>query len=263
MRIRTLSAAVLTLALLGCSSSDELVADIGDLSSNYLILDLTSGTRTTASAVPDLATNSAYRDDQMVFRRVEVGSGAAWVAVFEATQGQWTRIAGTTPWTAIPSALVGKAAVGPALPAFNISYEDVAAGIGGWNAGRSLRLDVPTDSEWNAAAGSAIWSWGSAGDRPTVEANAVVYETAVLYKAQDGTTGPLAVGAKAANARGFYDLTGNLWEWTLPGAAVRGGSWHDPLSAAITANRVGVQDGGIVSLSSHALVGVRLAVRLP
>ena len=257
MRLLPLSAAVLTLALFGCSSSEELVADVGDLSSNYLILDLSNSTRTTASAVPDLATNTAYRDGQMVFRRVEVGSGAAWVAVFEVTQGQWSRIAGTTPWTAIPTALVGMAAVGTDVPAFNISYEEVAAGLGAWNAGRSLRLEVPTDSEWNAAAGSATWSWGNAGDRPTVEANAAVYET------QDGTTGPRAVGAKAANARGFYDLAGNLWEWTAPGIAVRGGSWHDPLTAATTANRVGVQDGGIDSLSSHALVGVRLALRLP
>jgi formylglycine-generating enzyme required for sulfatase activity len=248
---------VVVFALFGCSGSSELATDIGELSSNYLILDLTTGARSTASSIPDLTTNAAYRDGQMVFRRVEVGSGAAWLAVFEVTQGQWARIGGGTPWTAISKSLVGASAIAPGLPAFNISYEDVAVGLGAWNAGRGVRLEVPTEREWNAAAGTAIWPWGATSDRTSVEANAAVYET------QDGVIGPRPVGSKAANPLGFYDLAGNIWEWTSPGAAVRGGSWHDPVIAAATANRISAQDGGIDGLSSHALIGVRLAARLP
>lgn len=241
-----------------CTSSAGLANDLGDISSAYLVLDLSNGSRKTANTVDDLATNPAYRDQQMVFRRVFLGASQSWLGVFEVTQGQWSRLAaGTTPWTTIPTAQVGSAAIGTAMPAFNLSYEDIAAALSTWNTSRSLRLTVPTDSQWNAAAGSGTWSWGNANDRATIEGNAAVFET------QDGTTGPRSVGDRSGNALGFYDLSGNVWEWTSPGIAIRGGSWHDPLTAAALTNRVGIADGNIDSLTAHALIGVRLAVELP
>ena len=160
-------------------------------------------------------------------------------------------------WTTISTAQVGSAAIGTGLPAFNLSYENISTALSSWNTSRSLRLIVPTDSLWNAAAGSGTWSWGNANDRATIEAHAAVFET------QDGTTGPRAVGDRAVNALGFYDLSGNVWEWTAPGVVIRGGSWHDPLAAAALTNRVGIADGNIDSLTAHALIGVRLAVELP
>lgn len=259
MRPHRFFAAVVGAGLLaGCTSSADLATDLGDLSSAYLIIDLSTGSRSTANTVSDLSTNAAYRDNLLVFRRVTDGANQSWLGVFEVTQAQWSRLAnGATPWTTVPSAQVGTSAISATMPAFNLSYEDITAGLALWNAGRTLQFAVPTDAEWSAAAGSATWAWGASGDRATVEANAAVFET------QDGTVGPHAVGERAANARGFYDLAGNVWEWTSPGTYIHGGSWHDPLSAAMSANHVGVIDGGIMSATEHALIGVRLAVRLP
>ena len=241
-----------------CTSSADLANDLGDISSAYLVLDLTSGSRKTANTVDDLATNPAYRDQQMVFRRVIQGTSQSWMGVFEVTQGQWSRLAaGATPWTLIPAAQVGSAAIATGLPAFNLSYVDITTALSTWNASRSLHLVVPTDSQWNAAAGTGTYSWGNTSDRASVETQAAVFET------QDGTIGPRAVGDRAANGLGFYDLSGNVWEWTAPGLVIRGGSWHDPLAAAALTNRVGIADGNIDSLTAHALIGVRLAVELP
>lgn len=241
-----------------CTSSADLANDLGDISSAYLVIDLTTGSRQTANSVADLATNPAYRDQQMVFRRVIQGASQSWLGVFEVTQGQWTRLAaGAAPWTLIPAAQVGAAAVGTGLPAFNLSYIDITTALSSWNASRSLQLMIPTNSQWTAAAGTGTWSWGNTGDRATVETQAAVFET------QDGTVGPRAVGERAVNSLGFYDLSGNVWEWTSPGVVIRGGSWHDPLVAASLANQVGIADGNIDSLTAHALIGVRLAVELP
>ena len=101
-----------------CTSSADLANDLGDISSAYLVLDLVTGSRQTANTVADLATNPAYRDQQMVFRRVTQGASQSCLGVFEVTQGQWLRLAaGAAPWTSISTAQVGSSAIGTGLPA--------------------------------------------------------------------------------------------------------------------------------------------------
>ena len=116
------------------------------------------------------------------------------------------------------------------------------------------RYRLPTDAEWSVACGlpeadadprfplSGRYPWGPAFPPPEGAGNYAGEETLhwqrsaawpALRGYRDGffTTAP--VGSFAANARGIYDLGGNVWEWCEDGSGAgdlrwqRGGSWID------------------------------------
>jgi hypothetical protein len=245
----------------GNSASTGALSDaINESGSRYVILDLADGSRSTAVEIPDLTSNPAYQTSKMVFRRVS-GLGPDYLlGVFEVTQGQWQLIApsATPEWSLVDPAMVGAEAIGPSLPAFNLSNDGILSSLGAYNGGKQVALALPSDVQWQyacAAGSSGTWSWGSADDRATVTASALVSETGTA-------TGPEAVGLRQPNAWGFYDMHGNVWEWTGSGsgAHARGGSWHDSVILAGTANVAG-QDQGIFSNTHHALIGLRLLLR--
>jgi formylglycine-generating enzyme required for sulfatase activity len=271
--LRPVGRAALGAALLlgaGCGSPDAgvsvggggagggLSSAVGEATSPYLILDLVAGTARSAAAIDDLATNPAWRTTALVFHRVHGLGDDYFLAVFETTQEQWTRLGGAQPWTAVPSAVVGSDAVAADHPAFALSYADVQTVLGAYAGAHHAHLAVPSTAQWRfaCAAGSAgAYSWGDATDRATVAANAVVAETL------GGAPGPRSVGALSANGAGFYDMHGNVWEWTSPGTSVSGGSWHDGLARATTQGQAGFADAQITDLTAHALIGVRLVLQ--
>lgn len=247
-------------ASLGDDGTGAIADSIAESSAPYVLLDLASGARRTAMELPDLATNARYRNDTMVFRRVGGLDNGYLLGVFEVTQGQWQAIApAASPlWAGVDPAVVGNGAVAVDRPAFNLSNEDILTGLAGYNAGKEATLGLPSDAQWQhacAAGGDGTWSWGDARDRATILTHALVAETRT-------GPGPGAVGSLAANPWGFHDMHGNVWEWTGAGdgAHLRGGSWHDAVTLARTANVVDDGDG-VVSSTRHALAGLRLVLR--
>lgn len=241
---------------------DGLGGVIGLATGPYLVLDLTSGKVTSlTSATP---TSAEYRGAKMLFQRISGNGTDYFIGVLEVTQDQWTRLAGvgSTPWNNVtpPPAWLG-AAVAADKPAFNLSYDAVAAAIAAYNASHATRLDLPSDDEWAyaCAAGTATtWSWGPATGTPAVLAG-----RAVVRESQLGVAGPRTVGGTAANGYGLYDMHGNVWEWTSPGTHVRGGSWYDSAWTARTVNSAGTDDTADLDSSvAHVLVGVRLTIKL-
>jgi len=85
---------------------------------------------------------------------------------------------------------------------------------------------LPTEAEWEYAAragttgatygplDSVGWYYGNSGERPQ------------------------AVGFKAANSFGLYDMLGNVWEWTSDGYDTYPGTVTDPTGATTGSDRV-------------------------
>jgi serine/threonine protein kinase/formylglycine-generating enzyme required for sulfatase activity len=150
----------------------------------------------------------------------------------------------------------------PEHPVVGISYVDAKyfcdwltgkeRGEGALSAGQLYRL--PTDREWSEAAGVVkeagatpqersekvkVYAWG-AGPRRTNTANFAGTEAAVTAPAgwsvitgyHDAAPRTCVVPGYGPNARGIYDLGGNVWEWcqdrfnmTTNWRVLRGGSW--------------------------------------
>jgi hypothetical protein len=108
---------------------------------------------------------------------------------------------------------------------------------------------LPTNAEWSVAAGldadtlypSGMYPWGTGFPPGTPSGNYASEEIRaagdkhialpVFAGYRDGHAFTAPVGSFAANARGLYDLGGNVWEWTDDNSAeratLRGGGWVD------------------------------------
>lgn len=272
-----LGSAMVVLALAGCGGGQAPLANaIGAVTGTYQVLDLSTGAVQSRSSIGDLATNPAYRTTHMVFRGVDAGAAATgsasgdfghqsdeatagatlpryYIAVFEATQAQWTRLGGTASWSTVSTTVVGASATDDAKPAFAVTHDAATTVLAAWNAGRSSTLALPTDAQWEKACrggSTGLFAWGDARDDASAATQAQVWET------NGGQLGPRAVGSRGANGLGLHDVHGNVWEWTSAGRA-RGGSWRDTLPQARCANKLVLDNA-----TPHPLVGLRLVLSL-
>lgn len=253
------------LALAGCGpssggSSEELADLISSISAPYALLDLPTGTITWRNELPDAGTNPAYRDRVMVFRRVGSGSSECLVGIFEVTQAQWERLDGSPPvapdvwpWEAVSTNVVPGSAHAGDRPVYGVDLDGVVALVTAYSPSGPARLTLPTVAQWRLAAGTAAgWTWGATANSAQLEANAWVQETI------GATNGPRSVGSLSASNQGFFDLHGNVWEWTLDGS-VHGGSWRDNHRSSRAETSLGAAEG-VTSNLEHALFGARLVL---
>jgi formylglycine-generating enzyme required for sulfatase activity len=236
----------------------------------YRVVDLATGALTGSDTLPNLLTDPAYRTTLMAFRLVPAGAtvigaepgevgaqgdearstasvGAFYLAAFECTQAQWQALTGATPWSGLTAP--GATIAGPTLPAVGLSRTTADAALAAASTARGRAFRLPTDVEWERACRAdtiTAYAWGDSTDGSVAASAAQVRETRAAF-------GPQVVGSRGANAFGFFDLHGNVWELTTE-AHRRGGSWAEPVILARSANRA--DDEAV----PHPLVGVRLAM---
>ncbi len=111
-------------------------------------------------------------------------------------------------------------------------------------AGEEVRL--PTEQEWEAAAGPARYAWGDDFDPAKVNSK----ESGL------GQTTPVHMYPTGATPAGVHDLNGNVWEWVLePPGRLRGGSWWNDADGVTSSAR-----GWLNPFNWHDPFGFRVVV---
>ena len=183
-------------------------------------------------------------------------TNAFYMGRYEVTQSQWVATMGSNP-----SAFQSNSD-SASRPVEGVSWNTIQ----GYLSATGMRL--PTEAEWEYAcrAGTQTPFYNGSTDDSTVGA--------LAWYAPNSGSQTHAVGGKAANAFGFRDMLGNVWEWvndwygTYPSSAqtdptgpasasnrvLRGGSWYSDTNYVRSSNRNYVTPG-----STFNNVGFRVA----
>ena len=148
----------------------------------------------------------------------------------EVTQALWQSVMGENP----------SIFKGAELPVENVSWENVQQFISKLNELTGKRYRLPTEAEWEYAAGSVR------GSKLTLSATTAAHnvwsgtnkESSLNFYAwhnDNASKSTHLVATKQSNAFGLYDMTGNVWEWCS--------DWYGPYESEEQTNPTGASTG--------------------
>jgi len=144
------------------------------------------------------------REAQEVLHQVRL-TRPYYLAAHEVTQSQWTRMMGANP-SFFQSC-------GELCPVERVNYYDAERFLRVLNQRSTPGFRLPTEAEWeNACRAGGQEPFGNRATLASVDAN---IDGNFPYNAPRGTARnqPIAVGRFPANPWGFFDMSGNVWEW--------------------------------------------------
>ena len=218
------------------SSATFSVAVTGeDTEPNYQVIDVSGGLDAARypvayrDEVPMGGWGDEYKTDKIVLRRIDGTNGVYYAGVFEVTEAQWDKVMGGTSASTKPKGSVSYNTIRGDAETYDWPTSDAVAAdsfMGRLRQKTGLTmLDLPSEEEWEYAARAGVTTKWLCGDSETDLGDYA------WYAANSGdTTHP--VGELRANAWGFYDVHGNVFEWCLDkyssdiGHRVVRGGWY-------------------------------------
>ena len=147
-------------------------------------------------------------------------------------------------------------------PVVHVALED-AMSFAKWSGTR-----LPTEAEWEYAArggrGGVDYAWGEA---PHDASHPQAHIYAGAFPTHEATTVP--VGQHAPNAFGLYDMSGNVWQWTMDSFSDdtyarrrAGGVARNPIAVDTTAQLMVIRGGSYLCNDDYCR-GYRVSARSP
>ncbi len=179
---------------------------------------------------------------------------------YEVTQAQWQAVMGNNPSSHKSC---------DSCPVENVSWSDVQNFIKTLNGKvKGIKYRLPTEAEWEYAARGGKKAAGVG----KMYAGSNVIDDVAWYSDNSGSKSH-AVGGKASNELGLYDMSGNVFEWcadyykAYPGCVakwvgrcrvIRGGGWNHDASRCRAAFRYYSEPAYRFSFVGFRLVSVSL-----
>ena len=226
---------LLLLVMAGCTTKDTTDPKVDELKTQLAAIEkaptVQNSIDMTLIAVPPgeftmgSPADEANRDTNEDQKQVTI-ERPFYLSKYEVTQAQYEAVMGSNP----------SRFKGPTRPVETVSFEDAKAFTEKLSQKEGVRYRLPTEAEWEyAARGGTVTAYSFGASLGPREANVRV--KSADGAAPDSEVSTVEVGSYAANAWGFADMHGNVWEWTEE-AMLRGGGFNFASIAARSAARM-------------------------